>query len=98
MTVNQLCRKQDASINMFERTYYMINRSSMKVTESETKDFETFNAKNISNCIKCNAFIGGVESSYCHQCGTPYPWALNKYNDLIKMVEYFELNPEDAEC
>lgn len=86
------------------------NQSSIKSTENNTQYSETCAAKNISKCMNCNAIIRGEihydgvlngdeikQSSYCHECGTPYPWASNGFRDLIKMVEYFELNPEEAE-
>ncbi|WP_042331249.1 DUF2321 domain-containing protein [Desulfosporosinus orientis] len=76
----------------------MINQSSINNTENNTKDFETCGVKNISKCMKCHGITRGVQPSYYHECGTPHPWTSNRFKDLIKMVEYFELNPEDAEC
>ena len=71
---------------------------------------ENKTSKNISKCMKCKAIIrreidyDGVinwdeikQPSYCHECGTPYPWSSSKFKALIQMVEYFKLNAEKDE-
>lgn len=83
----------------------MNNQSSIKNTENNTQYCEICGAKRISKCRQCSAIIReeihgdgvfdgdeNIQHSYCHECGTPYP-----YKALIEMVEYFELNAEDAE-
>jgi len=65
----------------------------------------------VFKCMECSAIIrreihnDGVSDrgeikppSYCHECGKPYPWTLERIKALIEMVEYFELNPENSEC
>lgn len=84
---------------------HRINQSSIQNTEHNTQYCETCGAKNISQCMECSEIIREEihyddvfdwdeikQPSYCHECGTPNP-----FKALIEMVEYFELNPENAE-
>jgi hypothetical protein len=75
----------------------MFNHNRFKNTESNKQYFETYGAKSISKGMECNAIIIVEQSSYCHKCGTSHPLNFNRFKNLIEMVEYFELNAEDAE-
>lgn len=87
---------------------HMINQSKNKNPENNTKYCEKCGALNISLCAECQSFIRGdihYENvicfdeisipSYCHECGRPYPWTLERIKALKEMVEYSSLNEHE---
>ena len=54
--------------------------------------FHKSSIKNIENNTQHGETCGAKNISKRMECGTPYP-----FQDLIEMVDYFELNPEKAE-
>lgn len=96
---------------------HIINESSKQYPEYNQSFCGQCGAKTITTCSECGAYIKGsyidpeiciididsTVSSYCHNCGKPYPWtkeALKATQELLELegvlsqeeLNYFEEN------
>lgn len=82
---------------------HLVNDSMKKYPEYNTKFCKECGAKTVSKCPKCSSEIEGkihydgivdcdsIEiPSYCHNCGSPYPWTESKLQALKETVDLME--------
>jgi hypothetical protein len=88
---------------------HMINDSSKKYPESNTKFCEKCGTENIDKCPTCGSLIRGYKHyeydlsnesldtpAYCHNCGKAYPWTEERLKALEETIDLMdELSTEE---